>query len=798
MKTKERTIGTDPELDERRVRQTESLSGMVYCLARLGLALAGGFFLTDVRIGAALSPFSVSLVSAVSPFCGAAVAAGAFAAMIIRGSIYSNLTELISMIIMLVFGYVVRRKRRTIFSALTSSAVYIACALAVSAGNLDAAMCAAILVRGAACGAMTAFFIRFMEFVGEEKPADDTGLAAPAAVYILVICALCDKAALIFDLGRIFAGFTVCVAARKFGSKGGSALGIAAAAAFLLSDPAMGRCGAMLAFAGMVSGMYAHKGKHSVNIAFIVSCFAITAAAGLPSGTPEFIADMGAAAIMYCFIPERLYMPFINRIGVKRERRSSVCSEKLGFAAGILEDVGNDVESASDILAAKRRSARLRQMDSMGQEVRAKVCGEKCVGAFCCAVGGCGSGSGMYSDFSAAQVTAESKGVITQRDLPAGFEGCTKKADIVSEFNSAVRIRQMQQRSDEFGRRFLEGVSEQLSASGSMMTELAREISEDYAVNESLSETASAIAEKCGVHADSLSVMTDREERYFIECYVKEHSDKMSDSDFYDDILVKTTDRLSALIGEELDMPVVTRLTAENSETMRIRWCSRTEFTAECTALCFAAESGVSGDSHISFEDGKGNFYVILSDGMGRGGRAAAQSSMTVSILKRLIIAGICEDSAIRLLNTFLTAADGDEVFTTADLLKINCYNGSCDLIKLGSAATYLRTADENGEPVTRIFEAFSSPLGILTVDDIPGRSFYMDEDSRLVLVTDGITSECSTYICELLENEKLTSMQTAERIMAFSDEGEMSDPERMRLRDDKTAAVIRLYRRFP
>ena len=48
-----------------------------------------------------------------------------------------------------------------------------------------------------------------------------------------------------------------------------------------------------------MTGMYASKGKYAVNAAFILSAFGITAAAGMPSGTPGFIADTGLAAALY-------------------------------------------------------------------------------------------------------------------------------------------------------------------------------------------------------------------------------------------------------------------------------------------------------------------------------------------------------------------------------------------------------------------------------------------------------------------------------------------------------------------
>ena len=72
-------------------------------------------------------------------------------------------------------------------------------------------------------------------------------------VYMIIIAALCSKTVWIINAGRIAAGFCTAAAARKFGVRGGGAVGVLSASAFLLAEQSLGRCGAMLAFAGLAS-----------------------------------------------------------------------------------------------------------------------------------------------------------------------------------------------------------------------------------------------------------------------------------------------------------------------------------------------------------------------------------------------------------------------------------------------------------------------------------------------------------------------------------------------------------------
>lgn len=66
--------------------------------------------------------------------------------------------------------------------------------------------------------------------------------------------------------------------------------------------------------------------------------------------------------------------------------------------------------------------------------------------------------------------------------------------------------------------------------------------------------------------------------------------------------------------------------------------------TADNEKLC--------GDTFESFYDGRGNYVVILSDGMGTGPRAALDSAMASGLMARLVKAGFGFQSALRLVNS--------------------------------------------------------------------------------------------------------------------------------------------------
>ncbi len=757
-------------------------------------AAAAAFLLTNVRIGGTFSPFLSAFISALPPLWAAAALFGGICSAVAYGAVWGCAAELSAAAVTALYVWIFHNKSSIRLRSAVTGIIYFICAGAVNAGSGDWVMFIAVFFRAVMCAAAACCMSRAGELVKngvcDTRRTSDIfgGLFCAGIVYMIAAAALCSKEIGILNLGRIAAGFCTAAAARKFGVRGGCAVGVLSASAFLLADQSLGRSGAMLAFSGLAAGLYCVKGKYAVNIAFICAAFGITAAAGMPSGAPRFIADMGAAAAIYCLIPEALYLPRLNGIFASEEESKNIQADKLEFAARILEEVGADVETASEMLAVQRD----KRSGSIGDFVKSRVCGTVCAQGGCSAFCGSSGTSGTADAFRAAESIAQSKGSVTCAELPAGFNGCKAKARIADECNYAVELRQVQERKNAFIQRFLEGASEQLSASCNMICSLAKETEGELKRDFNLSEAAGKILAQEGLEVRSVQVAFDSGMRPFAEAYVYAENiaaDKESGSVF----LSEAGERLGILMGYELARPVVISCGCEGRTLSRIRWRAEGTYIPDCCIVSHAAE-GICGDSHTSFEDGRGNFYIILADGMGRGARAAAESSMAVSLLRRIILAGTGAEAAVRTLNVLMNAASSDETFTTADIMEVNLYTGQARLIKMGGAPTVVMPQSGGGASA-EVYSECSAPLGIITSVEVKEQRFCLTERSRTVMTTDGIGAEVQGYITALLENESLTCEQICDRIMAHTDEQERESEEKMRRRDDKTAAVLRLYK---
>lgn len=776
-----------PSEKERKIKMTDNeifspLKKKNAAVLPLVLSAGAAFLMTDVRIGGVMSPFGVSLAAALPPQAAAAALFGALIAAAAGGGFEKCLTEIFAVIIVTVFVFVFGEKRPKL-RAPVSAAVYFICACAVTAGggNYDWVLFIAALIRSFMCGAMTLCFSEAARAarVGTLSDGDRSGFrqAAAAAVYMIMLAALSMRSILILNPGRIAAGFVCCAAARKFGFRGGGAMGILSAAAFLLCNYDLGRCGAIIAFAALIAGAYMPKGKFAVNIAFICACFGITAAAGMPSGTPAFIADMGAAAAIYCLVPESLYLSRLNGL-FAREDKKSCGADRLCFAAGVLEEIVYDAENAAQMLSEVSDKHRIQPAEA----VRSHVCGSICSQRVCSAACGGGSQSIAESCFRSAQLISEKKGSIAKNELPAGFEGCTEKAAIVRDYNREIGIRKEEARRSAYMRRLLDGAAEQTEASCSMLRCIAENMNDGLREDTVLEKCACRFFSEGGFSLRSLRICFDSHSNPFVEAYLD------GDDSITGAALTDITEQLGNLLGTDLDNPVIF---SGGKGILRASWCGGAVFYPDCRIEYSSAEGGICGDSHISFEDGLGNFYVILADGMGRGGRAAAESSMAVNILRRLILSGIGMESAVKNLNVLMNAVSSDEVFTTVDLLRFNCFSGRTDIIKMGAAPTVVYREDEDGA-FEEVFSDCSVPIGIVGKAEITSESFTLGEGARIIMMTDGIGEECGSYISALLENKRLTSEQLAEKLIAYAEDRDNDAPSSMR--DDKTAAAIRIY----
>lgn len=143
----------------------------------------------------------------------------------------------------------------------------------------------------------------------------------------------------------------------------------------------------------------------------------------------------------------------------------------------------------------------------------------------------------------------------------------------------------------------------------------------------------------------------------------------------------------------------------------------------------------MSGDSCLSFSFGHNKQALIISDGMGKGSRAQAESRLVVVTLARLLEAGFDVDVAMKTVNAVLMAGNQGDMFATVDLAIIDKESGRAQIFKMGAASTFVKH-----EGRVSALKRPAPPVGILDGVKLEYIDVKLKKGELLVMVSDGVT----------------------------------------------------------
>lgn len=195
-----------------------------------------------------------------------------------------------------------------------------------------------------------------------------------------------------------------------------------------------------------------------------------------------------------------------------------------------------------------------------------------------------------------------------------------------------------------------------------------------------------------------------------------------------------------------------------------------------------AQGAGACGDSALLTRMDDGRWLAAISDGMGRGERAARESSAAIAAISRLLGEGVQPQRAVDIANALLQMSGGDEMYATLDMALIDPESGRADIYKLGSPPSMLVSRQR-----TRMISASAPPCGILDSVCAAHRSVRLRPGDRLLLMSDGA--------CDFSDASQSRMVRGLAVALAGREPGDAAESliARMRTRFDLTddAAVI-------
>ncbi len=186
------------------------------------------------------------------------------------------------------------------------------------------------------------------------------------------------------------------------------------------------------------------------------------------------------------------------------------------------------------------------------------------------------------------------------------------------------------------------------------------------------------------------------------------------------------------------------------------------------------------GDSYTLFTINE-NQYFALSDGMGQGQKASDDSTLTLDVIKQLMMNGISLNDTIQSVNALLRIKNRNDMFTTLDMVEVNMVLGTATFMKYGSCPTYIIRNHQVIE-----IESKSLPIGIISPLEISIEKEKLVYNDIVIMISDGFTQRFKEF---LEENEYLIGEEhpkdIAQLLMHLS-----SDEEK---NDDMTIIVLKL-----
>ena len=173
---------------------------------------------------------------------------------------------------------------------------------------------------------------------------------------------------------------------------------------------------------------------------------------------------------------------------------------------------------------------------------------------------------------------------------------------------------------------------------------------------------------------------------------------------------------------------------------------------------------------------------MMISDGMGTGGRAAVDSAMVTGLMERMIKAGFGYDSALKIVNSALLFKSANESLATLDICSIDLFTGRTELFKAGACPTIVLRSGQAG-----LAECASFPAGILRQVAFDTAAVTLSKGDIAVIFSDGVNAEGTDWIIDELKsfNTDRPAQQLAESLAASARRRRLDGHD-----DDITVAV--------
>ncbi len=706
-------------------------------VGKQSLAALAGFLMSRGVVFQSIAPFGLAFVAAAPTDFLALSAFGAFVGYLLPltgEGVFRYLAALFAIIaVKALLAAVTKYASRPNICALISGGLTGATGLVSGVG--DTAQTLMAVAEGVLAAGGAYFLAKAFACI----PRIKAGATGEELASLIISANLLLIGGMSFLPGRISVGTilaaTFILLVSRFGAAGAGAIcGIAAGFAVGISGGGLPTAMA-LCLAGLLSGVFAPFGKYAQVGVFLLVCPVGSALGADLTLTVELLIEALFGCALFLIIPKsfamqagKIFSPpakTLTENGMKK-----AVTMRLKFAAGALSDVSQTVDTVAKELS------RINTPDFEG--VLRGIENEACAGCSLCV--------NCWEAKRADTVTAilEMIGGVregeaeAENQAPEEFRGrCLRPArvgqavtrhytDYASKIAAESRIADVRS-----------VVSEQFNGISSMLYDMADEFERDEAFDDRTAAKIVQSLKNIEIQATECGCRMDKYGRMTVEVIARRVSGTKYNR-------MKLLRQIELCCDRDFDPPTITESGGKVYITLIEKAVLRIE-TGICQIAC--SPSGISGDAYSTFSDGKGRSFMILSDGMGSGGRAAVDGAMASGLMTRLLKAGFGYDCSLSILNSAMLFKSTDESLATVDVACVDLFSGRCEMLKAGAAPTVVRRSGKCG-----VAQSTSLPAGILRDVGFDKAVVKLRAGDIIVLMSDGAAGEGTDWICAELE----------------------------------------------
>lgn len=696
-------------------------------LSAAGILLSAvfGYLLSGTKVAGIASFADISLCGGLSLPHSAAVLTGSLINCITHRTVGRNIVKISSMLMITAAKMFIEPVSSPKACGISTSASVIVSGAAVSAliGELPYklmfyAFYGAVSGAAAFSAAMIADSLRSRKAVDMTSPCG----CAYAIVYTLTISALCSLNTPGLNIGLI-AGTAVTLAGAYFyRSSGGVLCGALTTCGAFLSSASCGMTVVLLPAAGLITGyMYQKKPAAAAGIFFGLSMM-LMVLTGMDMNTVSAMADLLCGTGIFLMAAPYYSDKWVIVSDEDETAMPEILSSRMSFLS----------DSIGAVRLESERIAKMFSEKDSREEVVVRNSEEVC--KRCCRRLACWKNEHDNTVRGFRKLACQ--GEFSAEEFPFELSSCLRKDALKESFRKSAgertAMKLLSMRYAE-SRRLL---SEQLKITEEMISSAGERLDVRYSA--AVSRTIREKLAKFGISPTNVIAYYNSGNRLLAELYFPVRSAPESLS------------RICDLVSDELRIPLDAAPPVHSGREIRIRLFEKPAYSIQvCGAATCADGAKESGDTSMTFSDGTGAAYVILSDGMGSGRNAAVESKLVVRMFRKLITCGADYNSAIRLINSIMVTKSGEESFATLDAVRIDLDNCGLTVIKSGAAATLIRHRGN----VIRISQS-TFPIGIYEQSETFSKSFSLDEGDMIITFSDGINENEYRFIRELLLSE--------------------------------------------